>query len=148
LTFTLDICITVPVVGLWRELDRTKVTRNHHSLAARNHHMMLLLLLRLLLLLLRLAMLLLLLLLLDGCCRAAAKAVIVIAVVEDGMGGRLLDLRDLSHDLLELCRALRLLLSQLGNPVFELARIVSRHLGFFFTTTCFEKLLSCAFFPS
>jgi hypothetical protein len=97
-------------------------------------------LLLLLLLLLRLAMLLLLLLLLlGGRCRAAAKAVLVIAVVEDGMGGRLLDLRHLSHDLLELCRALRLLLSQLGNPVFELARIVSRHLGFFFTTTCFEK---------
>jgi hypothetical protein len=96
---------------------------------------MMLLLLLLLLLLLRLAML----LLLGGRCWAA-KVVIVIAVVEDGMRGRLLDLRDLSHDLLELGRALRLLLGQLGNPVFELARIVGRHLGLFFHNHVFRKI--------
>lgn len=105
------------VMGLWRELDRAEVARNHHPLATRHHcvllHQLLLLLRLPLLLLLRLPMMLLLL-----------------AVVEgrvDLLG--LLDLGNLAHDLLKLGRALRLLLRQLGDPIFELSRVIGRHLG-------------------
>ena len=112
----------LPVVGMWRQLDWTEVARYDHPLAATHRHHLLLLLLVLLLLLL--------LLLLPQMAAAdhsakTAAALVAVAGWMDLLG--LFDLGNLAHDLLELSRALCLLLGQLGNSVLELSRIIGRH---------------------